>query len=650
MNRKGFAVSGILYTILLIFLAIIYMLLMNFKNKKNLLDQIKSEVLFNSKLCEEKVGQTFTFDYTGEAQEFIVECEGEYKIELWGASGNTTNPTTFTEGGTTYNGGLGGKGAYTSGKIDLSKDTKLYVYIGGNGTPSTSRTESNGGGYNGGGNNRLTKNNSAYSGTGGGGATDIRFFGTTIPTDQDLLWNSDLGLKNRIMVAGAGGGGASWNQAGGAGGGLIGYNGVPDPRSTAHVAGGGTQTTGGVASGCGTSDSNNSWCSQTIEAGSFGKGGSAIPQADGGPGGSGGAGYYGGGAGGDGYSFSGAGGSSYISGHAGSLAIASSENLSLKDGCTASSNDVECSKHFSGLYFTDTKMIDGAGYEWTTEKGSEVVSMPTHDGESTMTGNTGNGYAKITYLGKKVVRTCEIDPGTEYTFDYTGDTQNFEVPCNGYYKVELWGAQGGGTVSNSRGGYGAYTSGSISLNKNDNLYLYVGNQPARTENAFNGGGLANNTNYPSDDGGGATDIRYFGNSTPSSSDLAWDSNVGLNSRIMVAAAGGGGTAHSSYLAIGGAGGGLTGYSGKSSNSSGASYVATGGTQTAGGTKDTSSTYPGFAGEFGKGGNGEGYNKSVYGGGGGGSGSVHGLHDAGRAGFGGGIAEEGGAACGDPGVY
>jgi hypothetical protein len=27
------------------------------------------------------------------------------------------------------------------------------------------------------------------------------------------------------------------------------------------------------------------------------------------------------------------------------------------------------------------------------------ASMPTHDGTSTMTGNDGNGYAKITYLG-----------------------------------------------------------------------------------------------------------------------------------------------------------------------------------------------------------------------------------------------------------
>ena len=44
-------------------------------------------------------------------------------------------------------------------------------------------------------------------------------------------------------------------------------------------------------------------------------------------------------------------------------------------------------------------MIDGAGCKWTTEKTSDCSGMPTHDGKSTMTGNTGNGYAKITYLG-----------------------------------------------------------------------------------------------------------------------------------------------------------------------------------------------------------------------------------------------------------
>lgn len=42
-------------------------------------------------------------------------------------------------------------------------------------------------------------------------------------------------------------------------------------------------------------------------------------------------------------------------------------------------------------------MIDGAGYEWSNEKG-ELVNMPNHDGTGTMVGNTGNGYAKITLL------------------------------------------------------------------------------------------------------------------------------------------------------------------------------------------------------------------------------------------------------------
>lgn len=43
MNNKGFAVSGILYTILLIFLSLIAMLLFDLQNKKNLLDEMKSE-------------------------------------------------------------------------------------------------------------------------------------------------------------------------------------------------------------------------------------------------------------------------------------------------------------------------------------------------------------------------------------------------------------------------------------------------------------------------------------------------------------------------------------------------------------------------------------------------------------------------------
>ncbi len=46
-------------------------------------------------------------------------------------------------------------------------------------------------------------------------------------------------------------------------------------------------------------------------------------------------------------------------------------------------------------------MIDGAGYKWSDKK-EEQVQMPSPDGTlyEEGIGHTGNGYAKITYLGK----------------------------------------------------------------------------------------------------------------------------------------------------------------------------------------------------------------------------------------------------------
>jgi hypothetical protein len=58
--------------------------------------------------------------------------------------------------------------------------------------------------------------------------------------------------------------------------------------------------------------------------------------------------------------------------------------------CNNGSNDVACSYHYSGLIFTNTNMIAGN------------TSMPTHDGTGTMTGNSGNGYARITYIGSSL--------------------------------------------------------------------------------------------------------------------------------------------------------------------------------------------------------------------------------------------------------
>lgn len=45
MDNRGFAVSGILYVLLLLFITILVMSIFNFQNKKNILDKMKEETL-----------------------------------------------------------------------------------------------------------------------------------------------------------------------------------------------------------------------------------------------------------------------------------------------------------------------------------------------------------------------------------------------------------------------------------------------------------------------------------------------------------------------------------------------------------------------------------------------------------------------------
>ncbi|MDD4027838.1 MAG: glycine-rich protein, partial [Bacilli bacterium] len=127
--------------------------------------------------------------YTGSYQTFTVPCSGIYKVETWGAAGDTRSN------------GIGGKGAYAKGEIYLEEGTKLYVYVGEGGKTVTTapvRTYTfNGGGYQG--------THTSFSAR-GGGATDIRLVSGN--------WNSSIGLKSRIIVAGAGGAGYNYGTGG----------------------------------------------------------------------------------------------------------------------------------------------------------------------------------------------------------------------------------------------------------------------------------------------------------------------------------------------------------------------------------------------------------------------------------------------------
>ena len=311
------------------------------------------------------IGTVWTFDYTGEEQVFKIPTNGTYKIELWGASGleeirsngfNITDP---------------GLGAYTAGNIIMNKEKNLYIYVG------------------------STKYNVGI-GTGeapGGGATDIRITGGN--------WNLFSSLKDRIMVAAGGGGGFlstnTSNRIPGHGGGLIGYdanayyigiNGMLDDYS-GHGA---TQQLVGKSGNIELTNDSYKKLNYRIIEGGFGLASYGIDDRNGGYSSNGGGGYYGGGHGvhpGSTWS-GGGGGSSYISGHNGCDAI---EEKSTENNIIHTGQSI----HYSGLYFTNTIMIDGAGYNWTTKK-DKYVGMPTHDGKDIMDGNKGNGYAKITLI------------------------------------------------------------------------------------------------------------------------------------------------------------------------------------------------------------------------------------------------------------
>lgn len=431
-NQKGFAVSSIMYAILILFLILVTSILASLANRKLLLDKTKNDVM--NRLNGRVMTSNLTFDWStivlSTAIDDVAEINFKQGIHAVDPEGNeialdlityTLDPTFNIKVAGNYqvtyavpdpNEGTISMSApvvvkekeemnfdYTGAPQEYYAIPGLYhiqawgaqggsmnAYSGGKGAYTSgdlivkqdqtlyiyvggAGTTLDAGGYNGGG--TLTAGQSAY-GRSGGGATDIRLVGGS--------WDNETGLNSRLMVA-AGGGGANY-RAIGYGEGNGGFGGTlagGDGESTNHTNGygygigyGATQTTGG----------NFIWYpGSTVNAGNyatgfFGLGGGAIT-ADYFAQSGGGGGYYGGGSSGHGGA---GGGSSYISGHSGCIAIKSATD---RTPVTSIYTEISNSYHYSGNIFTNTTMVMGN------------ESMPNHDNTSNMTGNVGNGYVKI---------------------------------------------------------------------------------------------------------------------------------------------------------------------------------------------------------------------------------------------------------------
>jgi hypothetical protein len=488
------------------------------------------------------------YEYSGNIEYYQVPVDGKYKIEVWGANGGDGANGTF-------NGASGGNGGYSIGVATLSTGTTLAVVTGGRGSDGNPRTSAgvcaggNGGvGAGGGGaGGWCSATSDAAGGGGGGGMSLVRNGATTL-----------------IVAGGAGGGGGGSNSsssnhgiggAGGAGGGLSGWGGIGSTSGSvlnANGGGGGTQLAGGAAGagsaagfaptaggafyggyGRGAAISGNLPTIGNSVTFAGGNGGDGLSSSSAGGSGGGGGGYYGGGGGG-GYSAGAGGGSGFIGG------------VATYGGITAQ-----------------------------TIAGNQV--MPTNPD------TVGNGFVRIILV--------------EATFDYTGSVESFTMPNSGSYKLEAWGAQGGngqtGTFNGDYiGGNGGYAEGAMVFSGGEDIYLRVGGRGRNAgqtgdglvSNSYNGGGLSDSQRIyngwgRSAEGGGASDIR-----------ISTDS---LLARLIVAGGGGGagiynhGAGNPTYMAHGGAGGGVNGLNGSNNGV----VIGGGATQTAGGTSGGGVTTP-----------------------------------------------------------
>lgn len=516
-------------------------------------NSIKKATAFYFKLNNNKMygvgsanynGSVMNFDYTGSVQTATL-TPGAYKLECWGAQGGNSNQSNGTYGN-------GGKGGYSTGILNVSTNTTIYITVGGQGQNGILNTRT-AGGFNGGGDGYGT-NNSGVGG-GGGGASDISLMSPVFSHSSYFINNirDTNSLLSRIIVAG-GGGSAGYdvrNNAanGGAGGGTTGQDGL---SNRVYHGTGGKQTTFGTG---GSSEEPNRYSVQA----KFGCGASASNSTDVAPGGGGG--WYGGGL----HCDSAGGGSGYV--------YTSATASNYPSGCLLNST----------YYLSNAQTIAGD------------QSFPAPSG-STETGHSGNGHVKITKLSDVIYLTHAKNNIMD--FNYTGSVQSKTLKP-GTYTIECWGGQGG-TYSSYIGGYGGYSKGTITLTEATTVYISVGGAGSSSSTAagFNGGGTGISSGRG---GGGATDVRIGQNS--------------LYSRVIVAGGGGGAGVTSANANPCGCGGGEYGGDGYYNDTTGSYTIGQnrcGGSasQTAGGKTWSTSTQA----TFGQGGNASGY--SCGGGGGG----------------------------------
>lgn len=353
LNNKGFAISGILYSMFILVITLMFLVLGILAGRRTVLnrlgeeaaDAIESRRIYKVKCTQIKWNQSTLYSYDNLQKEQEVKLsEGYYLIQAWGGSGAKSNE------------GDGGKGAYAATIFQAETgNTKLYLNIGDGGDNILNKGSNLT--YNGGG------KGSGMSGSGGGA--------TSVATHNGVLKDNLKNHKDAIILVAAGGGGAGKGN-GGAGGNLS--NGLDGEGSGNGPGAGATKTSGGT----GGVDIDNH---KSGSSGSFGVGGDAgIGEENKTQGGGGGGGYYGGGgaAASDTNNGGGGGGLSYID----------DELLNFTKAILRN----------SGIFTSEYKMYIGVGIDGNHEMPDTHESTTSSILTQKKVGNVGPGYVRITPL------------------------------------------------------------------------------------------------------------------------------------------------------------------------------------------------------------------------------------------------------------
>lgn len=354
-------------------------------------------------------GKVYNYSYIGDVQSETLPA-GRYKLEVWGAQGGGSQTNRYSN-----KGGLGG---YSTGNINLNKDTTFYIVVGGAGEDSST------------------------SSGGGGGATHIALRSGELSTLESY--------KSDILLVAGGGGGSGGNDGngygqGGSGGGTTGSNGSAISSDYGY---GGSQTSGGSATRLGGNGSFGQGGQDPkyslLYNGGYNGGGSGNVEEGGGGGG----GYYGGGTPYSGsYGGGGGGGSGYV-------------NTSKLTG-TSMSNGVQSGNGCARITNLDHHHTD-ACYSTTQSTCSKIPagSLICNGAPNTITDFN-------VHVHDATCLTNYTDLSAT-TYQYLGKVQTYVVPWTDDYTIEAYGPSASGSAK------AGYAKGTVHLRAGTKLYIYVG--------------------------------------------------------------------------------------------------------------------------------------------------------------------------------